>query len=69
MLYAGSYCGSLKGAWRTTDSNDSGNRACLSSKVYGLSWKEMRLDDFGYLLVLLDFLGTFSVWTGAGFVD
>ena len=37
MLYVGSYCGSLKGPWRITGSNGSDNRACLSSKVYGLS--------------------------------
>ena len=37
MLYVGSYCGSLKGAWRTIGSNGSDIRACLSSKVYGLS--------------------------------
>ena len=37
ILYVGSYCGSLKGAWRTTGSNGSDNRACLSLKVYGLS--------------------------------
>ena len=48
MLYVGSYCGSLKGAWRTTGSKCSDNRACLPSKVYGLSWKEMRVDDWGF---------------------
>ena len=37
LLYVGSYCGSLMGAWRTNDSNVSDNRACLSSKVYGFS--------------------------------
>ena len=37
MLYVGSYCGSLKGAWRTTGSNGSDNRACHSSKVYEFS--------------------------------
>ena len=37
MLYVGSYCSSLKGLWRTTGSSVSDNRACLSSKVYGLS--------------------------------
>ena len=37
MLYVGLYCGSLKGAWRISSSNGSDNRACLSSKVYGLS--------------------------------
>ena len=30
MLYVGSFCGLLKGAWRTTGSNGSDNRACLS---------------------------------------
>ena len=48
MLYVGSYCGSLKGAWRATGSYGSDNRACLSSKVYGLLWKEMRVDDWGF---------------------
>ena len=43
MLYVRSYCSSLKGAWRTTGSNGSDNRACLSSKVFGLSWKEFRV--------------------------
>ena len=45
ILYVGPYCGSVKGAWRTTGSNGSDNRACLSSKVYGLSWREMRVDE------------------------
>ena len=35
-LYVGSNCSSLKLAWRTTVSNGSDNRACLSSIVYGL---------------------------------
>ena len=48
MLYISSHCGSLKGAWRTTVSNGSDNRTCLSSKVYGLSWKEMHVDDWGF---------------------
>ena len=39
------YCGSLKDAWQTTGSYGSDNRGCVSSKVYGLSWKEMRVDD------------------------
>ena len=52
MLYVGLYCGSLKGAWRTTGSNGSDNCACLSSKVYGLSWKEMRVDDWGFWVFL-----------------
>ena len=52
MIYVGSYCGSLKGAWRTTGSNGSDNRACLSSKVYGLSWKEMRVDDWGFWILV-----------------
>ena len=50
MLYVGSYFGSLKGAWRTIGSNGSDNRACLSSKVYGLSWKEMCFDDWLFLV-------------------
>ena len=48
MLYDGSYRGSLKGAWRKTSSNDSDNLACLSSKIYGLPLKEMRVDDWGF---------------------
>ena len=48
MLYVGSYCGSLRGAWRTIGSNGSDNRACLSSKVYGLSWKELRVIVWGF---------------------
>ena len=51
-LYVGSFCGSLKGAWRTTGSNDSDNCACLSSKVYGLSLKEMRVDVWGFWVVV-----------------
>ena len=31
------YVGSLKDAWQLTGSNGSDNRACRSSKVYGLS--------------------------------
>ena len=54
MLYVGSYCGSLKGAWRTTGSNGSDNRACLSLKVYVLSWKEMRVDDWGFWVLMGD---------------
>ena len=50
MLYVGSYCGSLKGARRTIGSNGSDNRACLSSKVYGLSWKEMCFDGWLFLV-------------------
>ena len=38
------YVGSLKGACRWTGSTDSDKRACRSSKVYELSWKEMRVD-------------------------
>ena len=37
ILYNGSYCGSLRDAWRTTGSSGSDNRACLSSNVYGMS--------------------------------
>ena len=48
MLYVGSYCCSLKGALRTTGSNGSDSRACFSSKVYGLSLKEMRVDDWKF---------------------
>ena len=49
MFYVGSYCVLLEGAWRTTGSNVSDNGACLSSKVYGLSWKELRVDGLGFL--------------------
>ena len=63
MLYVGSFCGSLKVAWRTIGSNGSDNRACLSSKVYGLSWKEMRVDDWG-LWVFLAFDG--NPWDEVG---
>ena len=45
MLYVDSSCGSLKGFWQTTGSDGSNNRACFSSKAYGLSWKEMHVDD------------------------
>ena len=31
MWYVGSYCGSLRGAWRTTGIKDSDSNACLSS--------------------------------------
>ena len=31
MLYVGSYCGSLRGAWRTTGFKNSDINACLSS--------------------------------------
>ena len=34
--FTGSYCGSLRGAWRITGSSGSDNRACLSSNVYGI---------------------------------
>ena len=37
------YVGSLRGACRWTGSNGSDKRACRSSKVYGLSWKEIRV--------------------------
>ena len=37
VYVGGSYYGSLTSDWRTTDSNGSDNRACLSSKVYGFS--------------------------------
>ena len=52
ILYTDSYGGSLRGAWRVTGSNGSDNRACLSPNVYGLSWKEMRVDDWGLLVWL-----------------
>ena len=65
ILFVVSYCGSLKEAWRTTGSNGSDNHACLSSKVYGLSWKEMRVDDWGFWVfvsVVSFFLG--CCWWG-----
>ena len=37
ILYTGSYCGSLTGAWRITGSSGSDKSACLSSNVYRLS--------------------------------
>ena len=46
ILFTGSYCGSLSDAWRLTGSSGSDNRACLSSNVYGVFWKEMRVDDW-----------------------
>ena len=71
ILYVGLYSGSLKGAWRTTGSNGSDNRACLFSKVFGFFWKEMRVDQWRlWILVgLLDFLGTLLVGTGVGVDD
>ena len=33
MLFIGSYCGSLKGAWRTTGIKGSDSNACLSSSM------------------------------------
>ena len=36
-VYLGSYCGSLRGAWRTTGSKGFDKSECLSSKVYGFS--------------------------------
>ena len=51
-LNVGSYCGSFKGAWRTTGSSGSDNRACLSSKLYGFSRKEMRVDEWGFWVLL-----------------
>ena len=33
MLYVGSYCGSLRGAWRTASMKKSDKDACLSSIV------------------------------------
>ena len=45
ILFTGSYCGSLSDAWWITGSCGSDNRACLSSNVYGLTSKEMRVDD------------------------
>ena len=52
ILYVGSYCGSLNGARRTTGSNGSDNRACFSSEVYGFSRKEMRVDDWGFWVLV-----------------
>ena len=45
------YVGSLRGACRWTGSSGSDKRACRSSKVYGLSWKEIRVDVWGLLVV------------------
>ena len=44
--------GSLKCACRWTGSKGSDKRACRSSKVYGLSWKEMRVDVWGFWVVV-----------------
>ena len=44
-LSTGSFCGSLRGPWRITGSSGSDNRECLSSYVYKLPWKEMRVND------------------------
>ena len=52
LIYTGSFCGSLRDAWRITGSSGSDNRAWLSSNVYGLSWKEMRVDDWGLFVWL-----------------
>ena len=49
-LYTGSYCCSLRGAWQITCSSGSDNHACLSSIVYGLSWKEMHMNDWGFFV-------------------
>ena len=67
-LYTGSFCCSLRGAWRITCSSGSDNHACLSSIVYGLSWM---IGDFlfEYLLLLLEVLGMLLVGTGWGLVD
>ena len=37
ILYTGSCCGPLRGAWRNTGCNSSDNCGCLSSNVNGLS--------------------------------
>ena len=46
------YVGSLGGACRWTGSNGSDKRACRSSKVYELSWKEIRVDVWGFWVVV-----------------
>ena len=71
MLYVGFYCDSLKGAWRTTGSNGSDNRACLSPKDMDCLEKKcaLMIGVFEYLLALLEVLGMLSVGTGAGVVD
>ena len=45
------YVGSLRDACRWTGSSGSDKRACRSSKVYGLSWKEIRVDVWGFWVV------------------
>ena len=65
ILYIGSYCGSLRGAWRTTDSKGSDTNACLSSNKYGFSWNEIFVDDWGDLsdwMCCWRFLGCRSRW-------
>ena len=63
MLYVVSYCGSLKDAWRTTGSNGSDNRACLSSKLFGMSWKGKCVDDWGFW-VFVGVVGSFCKVVG-----
>ena len=57
VLCIRSYCGSHKGAWQITGSSGSDNRACLSSSVYGLSWKEMHVDVWGFFCVFVAVVG------------
>ena len=71
MLYLGSYCGSLKDEWRTTSSSGSDNRACLCSKVYGLSSKEKRVDycEFWVCVSIVEFSWDFIGGFRVGVVD
>ena len=46
------YVGSFRGACRLTVSNGSDKRACRSPNVYGLSWKELRVDIWGFWVVV-----------------
>ena len=46
------YVGSLRGACGGTGCNGSAKRACRSSKVYGLSWKEFRVNVWGFWVVV-----------------
>ena len=70
MLYVGSYCGSLKVAWRTTGSKGSDNCACLLQRYMDCLEKKrvLMIGGFGYLLVLLDLLGSLLLGTGLGVV-
>ena len=64
ILYSGSYCGSLRGAWRITGSSGLDNHACLSSNVYEVCVLVSGGYLFDYLLVMSELLGILLVGTG-----